>query len=199
MTEAPINALIARLTTADLVCTDCGVKYGKYSAGRSPMRAGFCQVCGGNKQLFEVRDFGYLKPGIEALQKKDTIRDQSKQVAEYLSTFEDNDDPAVYDFGHIRLMLTDEEVGYLNHCLDVISDAGVDEEDSNVYAMLETKIGELYADYCVDYSLSPVTAAYYKKYGTYGLSPDEEEHYKKFKENYDMLLELGFITEGDNA
>jgi len=196
---AETNALIARLTTADLVCTDCGIRYGKYSAGCSSMRTGTCQVCGGNKQLFEVRNFGYLEPGIEALQKKDTIKAQSKQVAEYLSTFEDNDDPASYDFGEIRLMLTSEEVGYLNQCLDVISDAGVDDEDSNVFAMLETKITELYADYCVDYSLSPVTAAYYKKYGTYGLSPDEEEHYQKFKENYDLLLELGFVTEGDNA
>jgi hypothetical protein len=96
-------------------------------------------------------------------------------------------------------MLTSEEVGYLNQCLDVISDAGVDDEDANVFAMLETKIGELYADYCVDYSLSPVTAAYYRKYGTFGLSPKEAEHYQKFKENYDMLLELGFVTEGDNA
>jgi len=193
---AETNALIARLTTANSVCTDCGLKYGKYSAslGRSPMRAGFCQVCGDLKELQEVRDFGYLQPGIEALQKKNTIRDQSKEVAEYLSTFEDNEDPAVYDFGEIRLMLTSEEVGYLNQCLDVISDAGIDDEDSDVFAMLETKITELYADYCVDYSLSPVTAAYYKKYGTYGLSPDEEEHYKKFKENYDLLLELGFVT-----
>ena len=128
MTEAPINALIARLTTADLVCGDCGVKYGQYSAGRSSMQLGHCQVCGGNKQLFEVRDFGYLQRGICAEKLK--AKDQSKEVAEYLSTFEDNDNPAVYDFGHIRLMLTDEEVGYLNQCLDVISDAGVDDEDA---------------------------------------------------------------------
>jgi len=161
------------------------------------MQLGYCQVCGNNKQLFEVRDFGYLQRGICAEKLK--AKEQSKQVAEYLSTFEDNNDPAVYDFGHIRLMLTDEEVGYLNQCLDVISDAGVDDEDADVYAMLETKIAELYTDYCVDYSLSPVTAAYYKKYGTYGISPEEAEHYQKFKENYDMLLELGFIPEGDNA
>ena len=191
------NALIARLTTADLVCEDCGLRHGKYAAGRSSMQLGYCQVCGNNKQLFEVRDFGYLQRGICAEKLK--AKEQSKQVAEYLSTFEDNNDPAVYDFGHIRLMLTDEEVGYLNQCLDVISDAGVDDEDAEVYAMLETKIAELYTDYCVDYSLSPVTAAYYKKYGTYGISPEEAEHYQKFKENYDMLLELGFIPEGDNA
>jgi len=196
---AETNALIARLTTADFVCSNCGLKYGKYAAGRSPARAGFCQVCGDLKELQEVRDFGYLQPGIEALQKKETIKAQSKQVAEYLSTFEDNDDPASYDFGEIRLMLTSEEVGYLNQCLDVISDAGVDDEDSNVFAMLETKITELYADYCVDYSLSPVTAAYYKKYGTFGFSDEEKDRYEKFKENYDMLLELGFVTEGDNA
>jgi hypothetical protein len=146
-----------------------------------------------------VRDFGYLQPGIEALQKKETIKAQSKQVAECLSTFEENDDPASYDFGEICLMLTSEEVGYLNQCLDVIVEAGVDDEDADVYAMLETKIAELYADYCVDYSLSPVTAAYYRKYGTYGLSPEEAEHYQKFRENYDLLLELGFVTEGDNA
>jgi phenylalanine-4-hydroxylase len=83
------------------------------------------------------------------------------------------------------------------NCLDIISSAQVKEEDTYVFVSLETKIEELYADNCVEYSLSPVTAAYYKKYGTYGLSVEEAEHYQKFKENYEMLVELGFIDEAE--
>jgi hypothetical protein len=164
------------------------------------MRTGTCHVCGETKPVTEVRDFGYLQSGIDTLQKKDKIRAQSKVVAEYVSDLKENDEPASYELGEYSLMLTSEEVVFLNLCLDVIAEAaGVEDEDVEVFEGLGSKLGELYADYCVDYKLSPVTAAYYKKYGTFGLLPEEAEHYRKFKESYDMLVELGFITEDDNA
>ena len=193
------QTLLQRLTTADLICSDCGNKYGKYSVGCSTFHIGTCEVCDETGPVTEVRDFGYLQRGI--CSEKLKIKGQSKKVAEYIASAEDYDDDqlASYELGEFCLMLTKKEVTYLMNCLDIISSAQVEEEDTYVFVSLETKIEELYADNCVEYSLSPVTAAYYKKYGTYGLSLDEAEHFQKFKENFEMLVELGFITEGDNA
>jgi len=163
------------------------------------MWTGTCHVCGETKPITEVRDYGYLQQGIDALQKKDKIRTQSKVVAQYMCNQKEKDEPASYELGEYSLMLTSEEVVFLNLCLDVIAEAGVEDEDVEVFEGLGSKLGELHADYCVDYKLSPVTAAYHKKYGTFGLLPEEADHYRKFKDNYEMLLELGFITEDDNA
>ena len=187
--------LITKLRGADLVCCDCGTKYGKYSVGCSTYHMGTCQVCGKAAAVTETRDFGYLQPGIDT--EKAKIRWGSKEVAEYIASDEEyeGDQLASYELGEFCLMLTKEEVTYLMHCLDIISDAQVEEEDTHVFASLETKIEELYADNCVEYSLSPVTAAYYKKYGTYGVTSEEAEHFQKFKDNYDMLVELGFIND----
>ena len=187
--------LITRLRGADLVCCDCGTKYGKYSVGCSTYHMGTCQVCGKTAAVTETRDFGYLQPGIDT--EKAKIRWGSKEVAEYIASDEEyeGDQLASYELGEFCLMLTKKEVTYLMNCLDIISSAQVEEEDTYVFVSLETKIEELYADNCVEYSLSPVTAAYYKKYGTYGLSVEEAEHFQKFKDNYDMLVELGFIND----
>lgn len=144
------------------------------------MWTGTCHVCGETKPISGVRDYGYLQQGIDALQ-------------------EENDEPASYELGEFSLMLTSEEVVFLNHCLNVIAESGVDDEDVGVFEGLGSKLGELHADYCVEYKLSPVTVAYHKKYGTFGLLPEEAEHYQKFKENYEMLVELDFITEDYNA
>ena len=207
MTKNMTNSLIDRLQTADVVCTECGCKYGKYSAGCSSMWTGTCHVCGKTKPVTEVRDFGYLQQGIDALQKKDKIRTQSKVVALYMCNQEENDEPASYEQGEITLKLSEDEVDFLNECLDVICEnheslCGNASEHPKAIALFESiekKITDLYQDNCVEYKLSPVTAAYHKKYGTFGLLPEEAEHYRKFKESYDMLVELGFITEDDNS
>ena len=187
--------LITKLRGAELVCCECGTKYGKYSVGCSTYHVGTCQVCDKTAAVTETRDFGYLQPGIDT--EKAKIRWQSKEVAEYIASDEEyeGDQLASYELGEFCLMLTKEEVTYLMNCLDIISSAQVEEEDTYVFVSLETKIEELYADNCVEYSLSPVTAAYYKKYGTYGLSVEEAEHFQKFKDNYELLLELGFIND----
>ena len=52
--------LINRLTNADVVCSDCGQKYGKYSVGCSSVWEGECGVCGERKPITEVRDYVYL-------------------------------------------------------------------------------------------------------------------------------------------
>jgi len=56
-----------RLMQADVVCKECGEKYGKYSVGYSSTWMGTCGVCGEEKNVTEVRDWGYLTKGINGL------------------------------------------------------------------------------------------------------------------------------------
>jgi len=202
--------LLDRLTQADVVCSDCGTKYGKYSVGCSSVWEGTCNVCGEVKPITEVRDYGYLTKGIARLKGenyplsdltknlapgvKESIKKQSKSVADYMlsvgpiMTDGELDEELVssYEKGEITLKLTEKEVAYLNHCLDVISDAGIEDEDVFLFEEVEKKITELYADYCVKYGLSPALEAYNKKYGTWGTGEDEQR-WEGFRDAYNLL------------
>lgn len=57
------------LKNAEVVCHDCGSKYGVYSVGCSSTWQGKCGVCGQTKGVTEVRDYGYLQKGIKELNK----------------------------------------------------------------------------------------------------------------------------------
>ena len=57
------------LKNAEVVCHDCGDKYGVYSVGCSSTWQGKCGVCGQTKGVTEVRDYGYLQKGIKELNK----------------------------------------------------------------------------------------------------------------------------------
>jgi hypothetical protein len=57
------------LKDAEVVCKDCGSKYGTYSVGCSSTWLGKCNVCGKDKPVTEVRDWGYLAKGIGELKK----------------------------------------------------------------------------------------------------------------------------------
>ena len=81
-----MSTLYQKLLTADLVCHDCGSKYGTYSAGCSSMWEDTCEVCGEKKPVTEVRDYGYLTKGMDEL--KENIKEQSKEVAEYMAETE---------------------------------------------------------------------------------------------------------------
>ena len=190
------QTLLQRLTTADLICSDCGNKYGKYSVGCSSFHIGTCEVCDKTGPVTEVRDFGYLQRGI--CSEKLKIKGQSKKVAEYTESLEeyDCDQLASYELGDICLMLTKEEGVYLHNCLDTLSLAQVKDEDTYVFVSLETKLEELYADYCVDYSADPVVKAYHEKYDVSVTKEEvETERFQKLKDNYQMLVELGFVKE----
>ena len=54
---------------AEVVCKDCGSKYGTYSVGCSSIWEGTCGVCGKTTGVTEVRDYGYLSKGIKELSK----------------------------------------------------------------------------------------------------------------------------------
>lgn len=55
------------LKNAQVVCHDCGDKYGTYSVGCSSTWEGKCGVCGETKSVTEVRDYAYLMKGIKEL------------------------------------------------------------------------------------------------------------------------------------
>jgi hypothetical protein len=69
-TDEEMDAMSAEvLRNAEVVCHDCGDKYGFYSVGCSSTWEGECGVCGETKGVTEVRDYGYLQKGIRELQK----------------------------------------------------------------------------------------------------------------------------------
>ena len=199
-----MTTLYQKLLSAEVVCRDCGSKYGKYSVGCSSTWEGTCDVCEQDKPVTEVRDWGYLTKGINELkprrpaepfsnltenftpERKAKIKEQSKQVAEYMKSQEpiltekelDEELMASYERGEITLKLTEEEVGFLNECLDTLQefhstlqpeeDGWRVPEDIALFESVEKKITDLYDDYCVKYELSPALKAYYEKYGEYG-------------------------------
>ena len=57
------------LKNAQVICCDCGKKYGEYHNGVSSVWEGKCNICGETKGLTEVRDFKYLMKGIKELSK----------------------------------------------------------------------------------------------------------------------------------
>jgi hypothetical protein len=60
---------VQTLKDAEVVCKDCGSKYGHYSVSCSSTWIGKCNVCGKDKPVTEVRDWGYLAKGIGELKK----------------------------------------------------------------------------------------------------------------------------------
>lgn len=75
-TDGEMNALcvenevtVDTLKNADVVCKDCGSKYGHYSVECSSTWMGKCNVCGQEKSVTESRDWNYLKEGIDYLSK----------------------------------------------------------------------------------------------------------------------------------
>jgi len=75
-TDEEMNALCYQkeitaqtLKNAQVVCHDCGAKYGEYSVGCSSVWGGECDVCGETKGVTEVRDYNYLIKGIDELSK----------------------------------------------------------------------------------------------------------------------------------
>ena len=185
--------LLTRLTQADVVCRDCGHKYGKYSVGCSSVWNGTCGVCGEDKPVTEVRDYGYLSKGINEL--KRNIKEQSKQVADYMLSvgpimnddeLEDALTPS-YEQGEITCKFTEAEINLLSTIVDQTSQDYPPGKDV-VFDSLFEKIRELYEDYCVKYELSPALKSYHEKYGTWGSETDEEvARWQGFRDAFVML------------
>jgi len=193
------TTLLGRLTQADVVCNDCGTKYGKYSVGCSSVWEGTCDVCGETKPITEVRDYGYLTKGINELnakrpaqpfsdltkdftpERKAKIKEQSAKVANYMASVGPimNDAEledcltASYEQGEITCKFTEEELTALAEVLNAHEEEHPPGWNVDYDSAFE-KVMELYGDHCVKYELSPALKAYYAKYGTYGTESDIE-------------------------
>jgi len=182
--------LLNKLLTADICCHKCGQRYGRYSVGVSSTWMAECPICEKVGRCTETRDYGYLQKGIDEV--RATIKEQSKQVTEYMKSQEpiltekelDEELTASYERGEITLKLTEEEVGFLNECLDTLqefhSTLQPEEEgwrvpeDIALFESVEKKIADLYDDHCVHYSLSPALKKFHELYGTFGTENEQE-------------------------
>jgi hypothetical protein len=221
-------SLLEKLTQADICCRDCGQKFGVYSVGCSSTWIAECPICGETKGCTETRDYGYLTKGINELkawrpvqpfsdltegfppERKARIKEQSKILAEHLATLDPimNDDELEaalegnkpsYEQGEITLKLTEEEVAFLNECLDTIVEnhptlcpghTNEDPEDVPLFEGIEKKITELYEDNCVRYELSPALKAYIAKHGS-APGPDDDAKWEVFRDTYNWLMGEG--------
>ncbi len=180
---------LSTLLSADVICRDCGTRYGTYSVGCSSVWQGTCDVCGELKGVTEVRDYGYLQKGINELKNQKPIM-TDEELDEVL---------APYESGEITLKLTEDEVGFLNECLDTIVEnhpsicaghSADSPEDVALFESIEKKITALYGDYCVKYSLAPAMKAYIARYGAIP-GPDDDAKWKIFRDAYNMGAEAG--------
>lgn len=171
--------LLSCLVSADLVCRDCGSKYGKYSVGCSSTWEGTCEVCGETKGITEVRDWGYLGKGIQDL--KGAVKEQSKVAAAYMASVGPvmNDDEledeltASYEEGELTCKFTEAEVTALAEVLDAHAEEHPPGQNVD-YDSAFMKVMELYGDNCLTYELSPALRKFHELYGTYGTENDIE-------------------------
>jgi hypothetical protein len=139
---------------------------------------------------------------------KEKIKQQSKEVAKHMLTQEpimtDEDLDRVmkpsYLQGKIECWFTEDEIGFLNECLDVICEnheslcAGHNNEkpeDVALFESIEIKITELYQDHCVKCELSPAMKAYNAKYNTFGFDSElDTARWEGFRDAFTMSAEV---------
>jgi hypothetical protein len=184
-TKQPMVTL-STLLSAETICSGCGAKYGKYSVGCSSVWEGTCDVCGKVTGVTEVRDYGYLQKGINELKNQKPIM-TDEELEEVL---------APYELGEITLKLTEEEVAFLNECLDTIGEnhptlcpghTNEDPSDVPLFESIEKKIEALYEDHCVKYSLAPAMKAYIARYGAIP-GPDDDAKWEVFRDTYNWMI-----------
>jgi hypothetical protein len=225
-----MTTLYEKLLTAEVVCRNCGSKYGKFSIACLSTSWGICDVCGQDKPVTEVRDWGYLTKGINELkawrpvqpfseltkgfppERRERIREQSKILAEHLATLDPimnddeleaalGEDKPSYEQGEITLKLAEDEVAFLNECLDTLQEyhpslRSLPSEDEftaegvALFESIEKKITDLYDDYCVKYTLAPAMKAYIARYGAIP-GPDDDAKWEVFRDTYNWMIGEG--------
>jgi hypothetical protein len=139
-------------------------------------------------------------------ERKTKIKQQSEEVAKYMLTQEpimtDEDLDKVmnpsYLQGDIECKFTEEEVGFLNECLDTIQEyhcsLQYDASETNDVALFESveeKITELYQDHVVKYELSPAMKKYHELYGTFGFDSElDTARWEGFRDAFVMNAEV---------
>ena len=151
---------------------------------------GTCDVCGKKTGVTEVRDYGYLQHGINQLKQNGTPAMKSQIYPEPADT-------APYEQGEITLKLSEEEVAFLNECLDTIGEfhpsltpASHDPSDVRLFERLVEKIEALYEDNCVRYELAPALKAYVARYGSIP-GPDDDAKWEVFRDTYNWMVGEG--------
>ncbi len=192
MNKLTQSDLLTRIRQADICCHECGKRYGKYSVGCSSTWEAECPVCGKVGRCTETRDYGYLQKGIKELRQKGINELKAKEP---IMTDEELDEElAPYELGEITLKLTEEEVAFLNECLDTIVEnhptlcpghTNEDPADVPLFEGIVEKIEALYGDYCVKYSLAPAMKAYISRYGAIP-GPDDDVKWEIFRDAYNM-------------
>ena len=157
------------------------------------------------KPEYTTRPFSELTKDFSP-ERKAKIKQQSKEVSDYMlkqepiMTDEDLDrvmNPS-YMQGKIECWFTEEEISFLNECLDTIgefhpslSPAFADPNEVALFESVEKKITELYQDHCVKYELSPAMKAYNKKYGTFGFDSEmDTARWEGFRDAFTMNAEV---------
>jgi len=187
--------LVNKMLNAGVCCNNCGTRYGKYSVGCSSVWEGTCDVCGESKPVTETRDYGYLSKGISEVRAEIAAINELKSQKPIMTDEELDEVLAPYESGEITLKLTEEEVAFLNECLDTIQewhstlqpDKGgyTVPEDVPLFESIEKKITALYEDNCVKYSLAPAMKAYISRYGAIP-GPDDDVKWEIFRDAYNM-------------
>jgi len=183
--------LIDKLQNANVVCQDCGRKYGVYSVGCSSVWEGVCNVCGETKPVTEARDYGYLITGILQIIKegetKAKIKEQVETFMEELHTDEIED--ASYEIGDITCKFTEAELTALAKVLDAHEEEHPPGWNVDYDSAFE-KVMELYGDNCVKYNLSPAMKKFHELYGTYGIENEVEvARWEGFRDAFNMNAE----------
>jgi len=182
--------LLERLTNAEIVCDQCGTKYGKRQYFQVEYQQANCQVCGKEDLCTGVSAYGYLGIGIALLMAKQDIRQQSKTVADYMNKLSDEEVSDIVeqieDGITIALQLTEEELFALHDMLEYVEDNEEFELDEPCLSVI-SKVKELYGENA-NYSLSPAMKAYNEKYGTWGQSSTEDWiRWLGFRDAFEML------------
>ena len=159
------------------------------------------------KPEYTTRPFSELTKDFSP-ERKAKIKLLSKGVAKHMLTQEpimtDEDLDRImnpsYMQGEIECKFTEEEIGFLHECLDVICEnheslcaghSNEEPEDVALFESIEKKITELYEDHCVKYELSPAMKAYNKKYGTFGFESElDTARWDGFREAFVMNAEV---------
>ena len=195
--------LVNKMLNAGVCCNNCGTRYGKYSVGCSSVWEGTCDVCGESKPVTETRDYGYLSKGISEVRAEIAAIKELKSQKPIMTDEELDEVLAPYESGEIILKLTQEEVAFLNECLDTIGEnhptlcpghTNEDPADVPLFEGIVEKIEALYEDNCVKYSLSPAMKAYIARYGTIP-GPDDDAKWEIFRDTYNWMVGEGSDNE----
>ena len=52
-----------KITNPELICADCGERYGRRAVGMATFHIDECGICGQEKAVTQPRDYGYLQTG----------------------------------------------------------------------------------------------------------------------------------------